>query len=151
LWRSVQVNHRQRFARYLAFAVPFLAMAVATGCAQRGITLDSIAADRSLVTGATNGVHQRTDPVAVSDEATIRNLVSAADLEGLAVGETIGWTNSRTGSRGRVTDIVEFKEANQPCRRFRTTRESFDGVAVYSGEACLLSGNEWTMLSFERL
>jgi surface antigen len=135
----------------LAAGAVVVAVALSSGCAQRGITLDSIAADRSIVTGATNGTVPRADTTSASDETTIRNLVSAADLEGLATGESIGWTNSRTGSRGRVVEIVEFREAGRPCRRFRTTRESFDGVALYLGETCLLSGNEWTMLSFDRL
>jgi surface antigen len=146
----VQAIDRIHGARQLTAVALALAMAAGAGCAARGITLDSIAADRSIVTGS-NGSAQRPDPATVSDEATIRNLVSAADLESLAVGESVGWNNSRTGSRGRVLEIDEYREAGRPCRRFRTTRESYDGIALYGGEACLLSGNEWTMLSFQRL
>jgi surface antigen len=134
----------------LAVGAILAAVALASGCAARGITLDKIAQDRSIITGST-GEQSRPDPTQDSDEATIRNAVTSVDLEGLGVGESIGWNNTRTGSRGRVVEISEFREAGRPCRRFRTTRESYDGVALFAGEACLLSGSEWTMLSFRPL
>jgi hypothetical protein len=135
--------------RFLAVTGILTAVALASGCAARGITLDRIAADRSIITGSAESAAP-IDPAATSDETTIRNAVSSADLEGLER-NPLGWTNTLTGSRGRVVDISEHREAGRPCRRFRTTRESFDGIGVYRGEVCLLSDDEWTMLSFQRL
>jgi len=153
LWRTVQVGELKQARAILAVGAVVLSIALLSGCAARGITLDTIATDRSIITGSTGGSgdQQRPDATQTSDEATIRNAVTSVDLEALGVGETLGWNNTRTGSRGRVTEISEFREAGRPCRRFRTTREAFDGVALYEGEACLLSGNEWTMLSFRPL
>jgi len=130
-----------------------LVMVLSAGCAARGITLDTIAQDRSIITGSTGtgATAQPADETMVADESTIRNAVTSADLESLPVGGELAWNNSRTGSRGRVTEIEEFREAGRPCRRFQTTRESFDGVALYSGEACLLSGSDWTLLTFRPL
>lgn len=127
-----------------------LMLALSAGCAARGITLDTIAQDRSITTGSTGSAEQP-DETTIADESTIRNAVTSADLESLPVGGELAWNNSRTGSRGRVTEIEEYREAGRPCRRFQTTRESFDGVSLYSGEACLLSGSDWTLLYFRPL
>ncbi|MCG6113748.1 MAG: hypothetical protein MEQ84_01000 [Mesorhizobium sp.] len=130
-----------------------LVLALSAGCAARGITLDTIAQDRSIITGSTGSAATAhpADETTVADESTIRNAVTSADLESLPVGGELAWNNSRTGSRGRVTEIEEYREAGRPCRRFQTTRESFDGVSLYSGEACLLSGSDWTLLYFRPL
>jgi surface antigen len=150
LWRSVQVIDVS-WIRPLSCGALILLLTLATaGCTARGISLDTIAQDRSIITGST-GTQARPDEQVVADEATVRNAVTSADLESLPVGGMLAWNNSRTGSRGRVTEIEEYREAGRPCRRFRTTRESFDGISLYSGEACLLSGSEWTLLYFRPL
>lgn len=139
--------------RFCRGSLLLLVLVLSAGCAARGISLDTIAQDRSIITGSTgsNGAAEQPDETSVADESTIRNAVTSADLESLPVGGELAWNNSRTGSRGRVTEIEEYREAGRPCRRFRTTRESFDGVSLYSGEACLLSGSDWTLLYFRPL
>ncbi|NMG38860.1 hypothetical protein GRZ55_06335 [Chelativorans sp. ZYF759] len=150
MWRPVQVVDLIRLRPLLRGGLLFLVMLACAGCSARGITLDTIAQDRSIITGST-GTQARPDEQVVADEATVRNAVTSADLESLPVGGMLAWNNSRTGSRGRVTEIEEYRESGRPCRRFQTTRESFDGISLYSGEACLLSGSEWTLLYFRPL
>ena len=86
----------------------------------------------------------------LSDEATIRNAVTSADIETLA-GAPLPWANAETGARGQVTGIVETKGKGTLCRSFSATRESFDGVGMYKGEACMVASGAWRMQSFEAL
>ena len=70
----------------------------------------------------------------MSDEATIRNAVSSADVAADRQRQ-IAWANADTGSRGAISALVESKEERHLCRKFTTTRESFDGVALYRGQS----------------
>jgi hypothetical protein len=118
-------------------------------CASGGFSLEKAEVDSSLYTG--NIPAGRKDARAaerVSDEATIRNAVSSADIESLA-GRSVPWVNSDTGSRGLIDNLAEFKSEGLLCRRFNTSRESFDGVALFKGEACMVSAGAWRMQSFE--
>ena len=89
------------------------------------------------------------DPEQISDEATIRNAVSSANL-GVLGPRPLAWANQDTGSVGTVSEIAEAKENGQLCRRFKTSRESFEGIALFAGKACLDDGGEWAMSSFRR-
>lgn len=114
-------------------------------CGTKGFSLDAAAPDRTAVTGS---IPPRA-PSELSDEATVRNAVSSAIVE--EVGEDgIGWANVGTGSRGTIRDVSERKETGRLCRSFVTTLESFDGVHLYSGEACLDNGAQWAMHRFRR-
>ncbi len=148
--RRVQVGSADfARARRAAVAAACIGLALLAGCSARGLGLDAIAADRSIVTGSTSA--PKPDPHTLSDETTVRNAISAADLESLGVGQALAWSNAQTGSRGRIMDVTETRQNGRPCRSFRTTREAFDGVAIYSGEACLRPDNQWSMLSFRRM
>jgi len=128
------------------------AAAALAGCGTRGFSLEEAVADRSLLTGSVSR-HQPdipADPVAASDEETIRNAVSSAVVE--AVGEDgIGWANAATGSRGAIRGISERQDKSRLCRRFTASRESFDGVHLYRGETCLGPARIWTMTAFDRV
>ena len=91
-----------------------------------------------------------TDAVRLSDVAIIRSAVSSADLE-QGKGRALFWANAETGSRGSITGLVEYKDRDTLCRRFRTTRESFDGVAMFSGDTCLAPAGAWRMRAFDAL
>lgn len=86
----------------------------------------------------------------LSDEATIRNAVTSADVSQIS-GNEIAWANADTGSKGAISALVESKEQGQLCRKFTTTRESFDGVALYEGKACMAAPGNWQMLAFSAL
>lgn len=89
------------------------------------------------------------DSTRQSDEAIVRAAVSAAIVE--EVDEGIGWANTDTGSRGTISTISESRDTGFLCRRFMTTRESFEGVHLYQGEACLGAARMWMTKSFDRV
>lgn len=87
------------------------------------------------------------DAVRTSDEVTIRNAVSSADLE--TAGHTgLSWANVDTGSRGAITGLMEYDRKGILCRKFKASRESFNGVRLYDGDACRAGDGSWRMLAF---
>lgn len=115
-----------------------------SGCGMTGGFLKKAESDPGLVTGS---VSRQMDSNQLSDEITVKNAVTSADLGAIA-GQPIAWVNQNTGSRGAVTHIVEAKDQTGICRQFETSRESFEGIALFSGKACLSQDGEWSMLSF---
>lgn len=105
--------------------------------------------DRSLVTSSISPAPDGSrDAERISDEATVRNAVSSADIEDLG-GNPVPWANAGTGTRGAISDIVEYKDGSLICRRFATTRESFDGVRLFRGRVCMVSAGAWRLEKFE--
>jgi surface antigen len=137
--------------RRICHAAPIVSLAAAllSGCAMTGNSMDKAAADPSLVT---NSVPQTpsSSPEQISDQATIRNAVSSANL-GVLGPQPLSWANQDTGSSGTVSEIAEAKEDGQLCRKFKTSRESFEGIALFAGKACLADDGEWAMSSFGAL
>ncbi len=123
---------------------------ILAACGSRGVTLDDIAKDTSIVTGSVEKTETPKDATELSDATTIRNVVSALDLEAGAP-DALAWANVETGSRGALRRINEYTDQGTLCRRFEATRESFDGIALYQGESCLASGGMWAMTAFDRL
>ena len=122
-------------------------VAVLPACAG-GFSLKQAEVDRSLYTSAIPGdAGQPADASRISDEVTIRNAVSSADLESLGAGP-LAWANSETGARGSITGLTEYKNGSLLCRRFTTTRESFDGVLLFRGETCMAESGDWRTHSF---
>jgi hypothetical protein len=118
-----------------------------TGCMSGGMDfLSSTKVDHSVTTGTIAQVQAPKD--AVSDEATVRNAVTSADLSKLK-GQPLPWANASTGSAGVIDTIVENDTSGQVCRQFRTTRHAYDGIANFNGKACL-TGGEWQVLSFQQ-
>ena len=130
-------------------AIVMVAMPLA-GCGAGGFSLQKAEVDRSLVTSSTPASATPIDSDRASDQTTIRNAVSSADIQELG-GQAVPWANSGTGSRGSITELSEFKDQGQLCRRFTASRESFDGVALFKGEACLASAGVWLMQDFKAL
>lgn len=114
--------------------------------------LERYAADHSLKTAAVDESQPPSSDELASDKSIIRNAVSAADVERAADGG-LTWANARTGSSGMITALAETQgPGGQLCRRFTTTRESFDGVALYRGDVCLDKTTDiWWMQAFESL
>jgi 17 kDa outer membrane surface antigen len=130
-------------------AAVFLGLALLSGCAMTGNSMDKAAADPSLVTNSVPETPSAS-PDQISDEATIRNAVSSANL-GVLGPKPLSWANQDTGSSGMVSEIAEAKEDGQLCRKFKTSRESFEGIALFAGKACLEDSGEWAMSSFGAL
>jgi hypothetical protein len=119
-------------------------------CGAGGFSLEKAEVDRSIVTSSAPS--SPAAPVADndSDQTTIGNAVSSADIKELG-GQAVPWANAGTGSRGAITELVELKDGGLTCRRFSATRESFDGVALYKGELCLAGAGGWRMQEFKPL
>lgn len=119
-------------------------------CGGGGFSLEQAEVDRTILTSSTPATVSPIDQDRASDQATIRNAVSSADIEELG-GQAIPWANAGTGSRGSITELAEFKESGRTCRRFTASRESFDGVALFKGEVCLAGAGAWRMRDFKAL
>jgi hypothetical protein len=103
--------------------------------------------DRSVSTGAVPAAASTT--TTLSDEATVRNAVTSADLA--KIGEApLPWANAATGSAGVVSTIKEARNQGHVCREFTTTRHSYDGIAMFSGQACLTGSGDWLLTAFNR-
>jgi hypothetical protein len=101
--------------------------------------------DRSISTGTI----PKFNSGAQSDEATVRNAVTSADLA--KVGDNpLPWANSATGTAGVVSTIREARNQGHVCRAFTTTRHSYEGIAMFSGQACLTETGDWLLTAFDR-
>ena len=121
-------------------------------CGTAGFSLESAVPDRSVLTGSVRPgpADAQGNPAVASDEETIRNAVSSAIVDEVGT-EGLGWANAGTGSRGAIRQIVERKDEGRLCRRFTASRESYEGVHLYRGEACLGAARIWTMTAFDRV
>ena len=45
--------------------------------------------------------------------------------------------------------LVEITRKGLPCRRFVTSRESYDGIKRYTGEVCRVFKDLWQVRSFQ--
>jgi len=104
--------------------------------------------DRTISTGTVPGTPQHTG-AALSDEATVRNAVSSADLAKVGTA-SVPWANTATGSAGVVSQIREARNGEQICRAFTTTRHSYEGIAMFSGQTCLTGSGDWMLTAFDR-
>jgi len=99
-----------------------------TACGTGGFSLEKAEVDRSIVTSSAPAATPA-DADSASDQTTIGNAVSSADIEQLG-GQDVPWANAGTGSSGSITELAELKDAGRTCRRFTASRESFDGVEI---------------------
>lgn len=130
--------------------VPVFVSLVALSACGVGGKLSKADTDPSLITGAVPVAQSVADTTETSDANTVRNAVSAAVLDGTG-SLPLGWANRETGSRGTVSEIAESDKDGLVCRRFETSRESFEGIALYKGNACLGADGQWSMLEFAPL
>ncbi len=133
-------------------AKPFLLALVAacclSGCVVSGGGLED-AADATVTNSVAAGLPAVgvEAPLDRSDQNTVRNAVSAADMA-QADARPMAWANADTGASGVISDIRERRAGDVICRQFRTSRQRFDGVALYDGEACTKGRGEWTLTRF---
>ena len=120
-------------------------LVVLCGC----VSLDLFGGDKVDRSLSTASVPNQQNGSVQTDDVTIRNAVTSADLAKLA-DQPLPWANAATGSAGVVTTIHEDKSSGFVCRNFKTTRHSFEGVAAYAGQACLSETGEWLMTRFEQ-
>jgi surface antigen len=143
-WQWSLIASASAKAAIVAVALPLAA------CGAGGFSLEKAEVDRSILTGSTPASATPLDADRASDQTTIRNAVSSADIQELG-GQAVPWANSDTGSRGSITELTEVKDKSQLCRRFTASRESFDGVALFKGEVCLAGAGAWRVQDFKAL
>lgn len=139
---------RKSKARTVASALLLFVIGLASsGCMGTSFDLfESPKVDRSISTSTI----ARGKPIdARSDEATIQNAVTSADLGKLG-DDPLPWANATTGSAGVVTAIREQKSDGLICRRFATTRHSYEGIANFEGRTCAVGSGNWQLLAFDR-
>jgi 17 kDa outer membrane surface antigen len=119
-----------------------------SGCGSNG-GLSKLEVDDTIQTGSLPDKIEQ-NPTQTSDASIIRNAVSAVDMSTKAVAP-LNWANQETGSTGTITDIRESKGDGILCRDFKTSRESFEGVAMYAGSTCLNAEKQWFVRSFVAL
>ncbi len=138
---------RRRCAR--TSVAGLLTALVLGGCTLSGGGLEDMV-DRSITTGSiepgASGAAPSIDTDRLSDGRTVRNAVSAAKLSDSP--PTVAWANAETGASGTITAIEEMREGSAICRRFTTSRQRFDGIALYDGEACSAGSGEWVLTRF---
>lgn len=118
------------------------------GCGAGTSPLAQTDTDPTIVGSTTSPLPPSSTNENLSDEITIRNAVSSADLS-QPDASRLAWANADTGSRGAISALVEDKRDGVLCRSFTTTRESFEGVALYRGQACMDQPGVWKMLEFK--
>ncbi|GAB5461659.1 conserved hypothetical protein [Hoeflea sp. EC-HK425] len=84
----------------------------------------------------------------MSDEIVIRDLVGGLSQTDFAT--TQPWSNSLTGSAGVVSNLATLNDGARPCRMFKTTRHSFDGVSLLEGRVCQRPDGGWDLVSLDR-
>ncbi|KQT54703.1 hypothetical protein ASG43_03795 [Aureimonas sp. Leaf454] len=122
-----------------------LAAVLCGGCVVSGGGMDD-GVDEKAVTAAIPAADPAPSPDQASDQMTVRNAVSAADLS--AAENQRPWANADTGATGVITAIAESRAGDTICRTFQTSRQRFDGIALYNGEACTKGGGQWTLTRF---
>lgn len=136
---------RHHGGAFFALGITVLSL---SGCMAGGMDfLSETKVDRSVATGTVPQEAPSTDTL--SDELTVRNAVTSADIQGLE-GQPLPWANASTGSAGVIETIVENNEGGQVCRQFRTTRHSYVGIAKFLGKTCLVGSGNWQLLSFQQ-
>ncbi|PDQ19270.1 hypothetical protein CN311_20380 [Mesorhizobium sanjuanii] len=136
-------------AATIGAAIVLVALPLAA-CGGGGFSLEQAEVDRTILTSSTSANASPVDQDRASDQTTIGNAVSSADIEQLN-GQAVPWANADTGSRGSITELAESRDRGQTCRRFTASRESFDGVALFKGEVCLAGAGAWRMQDFKAL
>ncbi|MFC3217816.1 RT0821/Lpp0805 family surface protein [Tianweitania populi] len=125
-------------------------LALTTMLAGCGMSVNK-AADVGLTTSSVPAT-PAPDTQMASDQSIIRNAVSATDLQSVGQGG-VSWANTDTGSRGAISSISEYAESNSglTCRKFVVSRESYSGVSLYDGDACLVNGGAWQLRAFKSM
>jgi hypothetical protein len=122
-----------------------LTILILPGCMGAGLDVfGGSGVDRSVSTG-TVPVAKTSD--GLSDAVAVRNAVISADIS-QGGGNAIPWANATSGSAGVISSIQEDDASGMRCRRFTTTRHSYEGIAKFDGSTCQLESGEWYLTSF---
>ncbi len=144
---GIGVNSRNSHIRGVVLPLLFVLSLGATGCSLTGNSLPNISSGEQLVT---NSIVEKTKPegIAETDAEIIKNTVTDAKISTKI--KPLAWTNPQTGSSGTIIAIDKFMgKHGQNCRGFKTSVDSFMGIAFYNGEACQISAGKWVLSWFK--
>jgi 17 kDa outer membrane surface antigen len=130
------------------FVALFVTLAL-SACGTMGGGLKKVDSEPEIVTGSIpdEGVVNTGE---VSDANTIRNAISAVDLS-RSSSLPFSWANRETGSSGTISKVSELNNDGVVCRKFETSRESYDGVSLFHGAACIGADGQWFMQEFAQI
>lgn len=135
------------------FAAFLIAMSLGlSGCSMTN-NLSIADAENSIVT---NSISKQVRPEGLSedDAEQIKNAVVQLSPNGENTGNSsnlMAWSNPETGNAGTITAIDSYIGTHgQSCKKFRTTVDSFMGIALYNGETCELKKGFWVLSWFIR-
>ena len=128
----------------LALLLP--ACLVLSACMGTGSSAVSMLSVDPVTTGAI--VPLSAESEIMSDETVIRDLVGGLSQNDFATAQP--WSNSLTGSAGVISGLATLNDGARPCRMFKTTRHSFDGVSLLEGRVCQRPDGGWDLVSLER-
>ena len=118
------------------------------GCVVAGPSVEDTLLVDPTTTGSVKAPEKIADTDADSDRRIVRNAVSAADME---TGKgRFSWSNPETGSSGVITAMSQQRDGESICRSFETSRQRFDGIALYQGRACTIGAGEWALIEFAK-
>lgn len=104
--------------------------------------------DRSIATSTVSG---QKNAEAMSDEMTVSNAVTSADMSKLD-GKPLPWANASTGSAGVISAIQEQTAGSgSVCRHFQTSRHSYRGISKFRGQTCLDGDGRWQLMQFQEM
>ena len=128
----------------LALLLP--ACLVLSACMGTGSSAVSMLSVDPVTTGAI--VPLSAESEIMSDETVIRDLVGGLSQNDFATAQP--WSNSLTGSAGVISGLATLNDGARPCRMFKTTRHSFDGVSLLEGRVCQRPDGGWDLVSLQR-
>lgn len=118
-----------------------------SGCAVNGDSLSQLAESEKLVTNSVASV-AKPEGIEQTDAEIIKTAVADANVSSPI--KPLAWTNPETGSSGTIVAIEKFQgKHGQRCRGFKTSVDTFMGIAFYNGEACQTSPREWVLSWFK--
>ncbi|MGB7336170.1 MAG: RT0821/Lpp0805 family surface protein [Salaquimonas sp.] len=119
-----------------------------SACAVGG-TMSKIDKNPEIITGSITKPVEA-DGIDATDAETIKlTVVDAANAP--ADSNLLAWSNPETGNSGTITAIDKYIGTHgQSCKKFRTTVDSFMGIALYNGETCELKKGFWVLSWFIR-
>ena len=144
--RLRNARDRKRPGRHVCYAL-LLIPPLLSGCAAGGFSIDGAVPDKASITGSVEDA-QPDENARASDAGVIRNAVSVVDM-GTFDKNGMPWSNPVTGDSGVIVEVVEEHGKKGPCRRFRASRISYDGVKMFRGKTCADRFGFWTLADFE--
>lgn len=115
----------------------------------RGLETTARSIDRELTTG-TIAPQKPAFPQNMAEDIPFMLSALTNVAEGGSSAQSLKWENVETGARGVLTASIATSETPS-CRAVSTTRESFEGISLYQGEACRLPSGSWFLKHLEKL